>query len=84
MGRDAPLEVERPVPMDRLVQLLSNSDTAVLAERHVACIKSLCSNNSAGFFIADLDGVCSILELTIESIKAGNVKFVESMCLILR
>lgn len=84
MGRDAVLEAERSVPMDRLIQLLSTSDTAVLAARHAACIKALCSNNSAGFFIADLEGVCSILELTIESIKAGNLKFVECICLILR
>lgn len=84
MGRDTSLDAEHPVPMDRLVQLLSTPDTKVLAARHVAHIQAFCRNNASGFWVADLGGICSILELTIEAIKAGSINFVECMCLMLR
>lgn len=34
--------------------------------------------------MADLEGVCSIVELTIGMIQAGDHQFVECMCLLLR
>eukprot|EP00892_Ulva_mutabilis_P011000 jgi/Ulvmu1/8272/UM041_0083.1 len=84
MARENLQEAEQPVPMDVLVQLLSRSDTAVLAARHAACIKALCRRNSAGFFVGDLEGLCSVMELTISAIQAGQLDFVECMCLILK
>lgn len=84
MGHDGAQEAEHNVPMDTLVQLLSRTDPAVLAARHAACIRSLCKKNSAGFFMADLEGVCSIMELTLSAIKAGQIHFVQCMCLVLQ
>lgn len=73
-----------PVPLDTVLQLLTGPDSKVLALRHIAALEALARKNSAGFYMSDLERVCSIMDVTIRAIKQGELQFVSAMCLLLR
>ena len=73
-----------PVPLDTVLQLLTGPDSKALALRHTAALESLSRKNSAGFYLSDLEQVCSIMDVTIMAIKHGEHHFVSALCLLLR
>lgn len=72
------------VPLDTVLELLTGPDSNALASRHIAALEALSRKNSAGFYMSDLEQVCSIMDVTIRAIKHGELQFVSAMCLLLR
>lgn len=72
------------VPLDTVLQLLTGPDSKALALRHTAALECLARKNYAGFYMSDLEQVCSIMDVTIKAIKHGEHQFVSALCLLLR
>lgn len=73
-----------PVPVDTVLKLLTGPDSKALAARHIAAIEALSRKNAAGFYMSDLEHVCSVIDVTIKAIKRGELQFVSALCLLLR
>jgi hypothetical protein len=72
------------VPLDTVLQLLTATDSKTLVLRHIAALEAVARKNSAGFYLSDLELVCSIMDVTIRAIKRGELQFVSALCLMLR
>jgi hypothetical protein len=72
------------ISIDRVVQLLVGPNSDDLALRHTISIKHLCRSNAKGFYVRDLEKLCTVMDITASAIKQGQATFEEPMQLILR
>ena len=63
------------VTVEQVVRLLTGPNSEDLAVRHVVSINKFCASNAQGFYVRDLGKLCTILDVTVQSIKQGQATF---------
>ena len=70
--------------IDQVVKLLVGPDSRDLVVRHTHAINQLCARNADGFYVRELSKLRTIMEVTINAVKQGQIDFEAPMELLLR